>query len=54
MLNFSTIVQRSEEELTKRTYNAQKENPNRRDWIHYLKENFKYIKEDINETEAKE
>ena len=54
MLYFQTIVQRSEEELIKRIYNAQKENPNKGDWIHYLKEDFKYIKEDINETEAKE
>jgi hypothetical protein len=47
-------MKRSEEELTKRVYNAQKENPIKGDWIQYLKEDFKYIKEDINETEAKE
>ena len=54
MLNFQNIVQRSEEELTKRVYNAQKKNPNKGYWIHYLKEDFNYIKEDIDETEAKE
>ena len=48
MLYFKTIVQRSEEELSKRIYNAKQANPNKGDWIHYLKEDFKYIKEDIN------
>ena len=51
---FQTIVTRSEAELTRRIYNAQKSNPIKGDWIQYLKEYFQLIGEELNEKAAQE
>ena len=45
---------RTDDELTKRIYEAQKENPVKGDWIELLKEDFKFIGEEINEKHIKE
>ena len=44
---------RSEDELTHRIYKAQKSNPNKGDWIQYLKKDFELIAEEIKENVAK-
>ena len=50
---FQTIVKRSDHELIKRVYNAQRDDPVKRDWVNILKEDFKFIGEEVNEEEAK-
>ena len=54
ILFFKTIVTRSEDELTRRIYNAQKSNPVKGDWIQFLKEDFALIGEEINEKIAQD
>ena len=44
MLYFQTIMKRSENDLTRRVYDAQRENSNKGDRTQYLKEDFSYIK----------
>ena len=53
MLYFQTIVTRSEMELIRRVYNAQRDDPVKGDWVNILKEDFKYISEEVNEEDAK-
>ena len=53
IMYFQTIVTRDDQELIKRVYDAQKEDPVKGDWINLLKEDFKYIGQDLNEEEAK-
>jgi hypothetical protein len=53
MLYFQTIVTRSEMELIRRVYNAQRDNPVKGDWVNILKEDFRYISEEVNEEDAK-
>ena len=53
MLYFQTIVTRSEMELIRRAYNAQRDDAVKGDWVNILKEDFKYISEEVNEEDAK-
>ena len=54
MLYFQTLVNREDIELTRKVYEAQKINPVKGNWILHLKDDFKFIGEDVNETEAVE
>ena len=40
-------------ELIRRIYNAQRDDPVKGDWVNILKEDFKYIREEVNEEDAK-
>ena len=53
MMYFQTIVKRSDQELIKRVYNAQRDDPVKGEWVNILKEDFKYIGEEVNEEDAK-
>ena len=45
-----TILNRSDEELTKRVYNAQKKNPLEGDWVKMVEKDFEVIGFGINES----
>ena len=46
-----TILNRSDEELTKRVYNAQKKNPLEGDWVKMVEKDFEVLGLRINESE---
>ena len=48
---FHNILKREENELVKRVYNAQKENPSKGDWIHIIKEDMELINLNMTENE---
>ena len=48
---FHNILKREEDELVKRVYNAQKENPSKGDWVHIIKEDMELINLNMNENE---
>ena len=46
---FHNILKREENELVKRVYKAQKENPSKGNWIHTIKEDMELINLNMNE-----
>ena len=48
-----TILDREDNELIKRIYNEQKDNPTKGDWIELVKEDYTMIEEEINEEDIK-
>ena len=52
ILYFQNIITRTDQELIKRVYIAQKTDPVKGDWINYLKDDFEYLGEEVNEEEA--
>ena len=51
MTYLQTILKRSDEELTKRIYNQQKVDPSPGDFYLLVKDDFKMIKQEMNENE---
>ena len=50
---FQTILKRSDNEITKKVYNCQKENPVKGDWIELLRKDFTDIGMEMDEEKIK-
>ena len=51
MMYLQTILKRSDEELTKKVYNAQKKNPLEGDWLKLIQNDFQKLGIEINESD---